>query len=241
MFPVIGLFLVNFTVIAVEREQATIESDDRKSIIQIRSSNFDDPSTSKCIDVEVCQGDCTFVVFLGETAMLMEKNSAGQIRELTIESREKLNEWSARVEIEDLSLDLEKNPFVDIGTKQYVMTQMGGSKIWRVQGKSHTEFDESKTIGSSHTVCTFDWPDPDASPTSSTVEVCVDDSVPEKRNIARVEVAAGDYYYTSWSECIVTRCVDGSDFTKNCTSKSVRLPQGVDEVVFGSTTSANSH
>ena len=240
LFPLIGLFLVNFTVIAVEREQATIESDDRNSIIQIRSSNFDSPHTWKSVDVEVCRGDCTFVVYFGESALLMEKNNAGQIRELTIATREKLNEWPARVEIEDLSLDLVINPLVDIGTKQYVLSHIVDPTIWRVSGtgNGHTEFDESKTIGSPFTDGIFVRYDPNAGPTDPPIQnPCAEDPVPEKRDV--VCYVTGDTLFLSWNECMVTRCVGGYAITTSCTHKSVTLPKDIAESIFGSLTSSN--
>ena len=183
LLPLVGLIVVALNTAALDREQAAVDFIEADSSIEIRSSNLHDPSTWLSTDVEVCKGDCTFVVFFGERAILMQKNGTGQVRELTVAPRENLKNWSEIVEIEDLPLDLPNNPLVDIGGEEYLFTNVRGHEIWRVSGDEHNEFDAGSDTNSRPAEGLYFQNESNAGRSQSTQDPCVDVPLPEVRDV----------------------------------------------------------
>lgn len=230
LLPLIGLVGLVGNAVAIEREQATITHNPLDTSIQFHSSNLHYPSTWRTIDVEVCKGDCTFVVYSGDAALLMEKNSGGQVRELVLETRERLSKWSTTIDIQGLSLDLSNNPIVDIGGTEYVFTQIPGQEIWRVSEDDQNNYENEIVSSAASVESPVALNALNAGPTGPTKSSCVGDPVPEKRDI-HCNVAVNNCFIT-WNECFVTRCEGGWVITSSCLSKSVVLPQEATDAVF---------
>ena len=232
-----GLIVAVAFINAVEREQRAVDADEPSSIVQIHSSSIGASNMPKSSSIEICKGHCMFVLSFGNTLIVMQKDEAGRVREVTTTHHDLLKDWPARIDIETLPLDLTNNPFIEIGGKDYVLSFDRGPEIWRVSSDDdHREFSPGKVANSSLTEDPRVPIGPIGEPDRFTVPYeCVEPPSPENRNINCIVVGKEvKFDYVSWNECKVAHCTNNTTVTSSCEAKSVTLPKEIAIAVFGS-------
>lgn len=158
--------------------------------------------------VDVCEGECTFLVSFGNQWLFLTKNTSKEITEVDIISNELRKEPGIEaINLEDI-FDLTTAPIVQIGNRSFGFFGAGKSiqAIVEVNQASENESEESGlsrlAIEDGETNCT----------TKYNVQIRFN------------EIDQGDSFYISWDECSVMTCEDGTVEYFDCARLSKTIP-----------------
>ena len=182
-----------------EDVQATLTSGFATSRLEYTAIDFSSPSDSIQGTLETCSGECTFLLTYGEQAVVVSRNSSGQITEsLLIPRSRELESEMHSIDVAEQKIDLQQLPIWSISNRLFGFIEAIDGSTSIIEGTS----------------------------TKPTGEFNVSDSclvTAIHKNVKCTD--QGTSYYISWTDCDQASCPDREALSTNCGAKSVTVPK----------------
>ena len=192
------------------REDATPQS-----ASQITFSGFDFSTTPAAHvegTIETCTGDCTFLITFGDQAVILSRDTGGQITSSHIIPKSgSLHESLVTIDMSDIGVDLHRFPILSLSNQLLGFFETNDGQTVIIEGSDLVNQSMNSDEGS-----------------IGSVSSCATERV--KRNLNCIDQGESDYI--SWSECDSVSCSDGMKTYANCESKSVTIEHDVVQLGF---------
>lgn len=202
--------------------------------------SLDLETSTKSNSIEICHGDCSFVLQYGIDSILMTKNQFGQVIDsqivhggITID-----NPSVPVIDVDQLGINFESDPLLMFGDRLFALLPFSTEKpsILEFDVISHTDETEGANFYRGQTnrhLFSYNGGVFDTAP-----EAC-GPALKRRTNYTCIEETSTNdepMYFISWLECTVEHCEkDGKPYRKiyNCSMKSIKIAQAGIEFLFG--------